>query len=197
MLPPISPTAPLVLASASPYRAELLRRLRLPFEALAADIDESPRAGEAPAALAQRLAVAKAQTVARQRPGRWVLGSDQVAALGLRSLGKAGSRDKAAEQLHLLSGKSVQFCTAVALLGDDAPRTALETTTVRFRKLGTAEIERYLSSEPAWDCAGSFKAEGLGITLFEAIESRDPTALIGLPLIALRELLAGAGCSLP
>lgn len=197
--PAPSADRPLLLASGSRYRAELLRRLHLPFEAITADVDEAPRPGEAPAALAQRLAAAKAQAVAARHPGRWVIGSDQVAAAGLRLLGKPGTRERAVEQLRLLSGRRAQFVTAVALVAGTGqpPRTALDTTVVRFRGLTDAEIGRYLDAEPALDCAGSFKCEGLGITLFEAIETRDPTALVGLPLIALRQLLADAGCPLP
>lgn len=188
----------LILASSSRYRAELLRRLRLDFRQQAADIDETPQRGEAPAALAQRLAVQKAQAIALRNPGSWVLGSDQVVAAGLKLLGKPGNRARAIAQLSLLSGKSVQFVTAVALVRDDEPaRCALDTTVVRFRKLSRTEILRYVDAEPAFDCAGSFKCEGLGIALCESIECRDPTALIGLPLIATRILLADAGYELP
>lgn len=188
----------LILASSSRYRAELLRRLQIPFRQQAADADETPHRHEAPAALALRLAVQKAQTVAVKNPACWVLGSDQVVAAGLKLLGKPGDRNRAVAQLSLLSGKSVRFVTAVALLRDGEPaRTALDTTVVRFRKLTRAEILRYVDAEPAFDCAGSFKCEGLGITLCEAIETRDPTALIGLPLMATRALLAEAGFQRP
>ena len=190
-----SKTPTLILASRSRYRAELLQRLRLPFTQQAADVDETPQRGEAPAALALRLAVQKAQAIAQKKLGCWVLGSDQVVATGLKLLGKPGTRARAIAQLSLLSGKSVQFVTAVALIRDGEPaHSALDTTLVRFRKLKQAEIERYVDAEPAFDCAGSFKCEGLGITLCESIETRDPTALIGLPLIATRALLAEAGC---
>lgn len=193
-----SKKSPLILASSSRYRAELLRRLRLPFTQHAADLDESPLRNEAPAALALRLAVQKAQAIAKQNPDAWVLGSDQMVAAALKLLGKPGTRARAIAQLSLLSGKSVQFVTAVALLRHGQPaRTALDTTVVRFRKLNPAEIERYVDAEPAFDCAGSFKCEGLGITLCESIETRDSTALIGLPLIATRVLLAEAGYKLP
>lgn len=189
---------PLILASRSRYRAELLRRLQLPFTQQAADVNETPRRNEAPAALALRLAVQKAQAIALKNPDRWVLGSDQVVATGLKLLGKPGTRARAISQLTLLSGKSVQFVTAVALLRHGQPaRTALDTTVVRFRKLKPTEIERYVDAEPAFDCAGSFKCEGMGITLCESIETRDPTALIGLPLIATRILLAEADYKLP
>jgi septum formation protein len=189
----ISTAAPLILASTSRYRAELLRRLRVPFEQQAPGCDETADAGEAAETLAQRLARAKAQAVAACRPDRWVLGSDQVCACGDALLGKPGTRERALGQLQLLSGNSAHFVTAVALQCGDRLYQATDITTVRFRRLDPIEIERYVDIEPALDCAGSFKSEGLGITLCAAIESRDPTALIGLPLIAVRELLARAG----
>jgi 7-methyl-GTP pyrophosphatase len=196
-MPVISKAQPLILASGSRYRAELLRRLGLPFEQDPPDLYETPRLGEQPETLARRLAAAKAQAVAARRPGRWVLGSDQVCACGDRALGKPGSRERAREQLSWLSGRKARFLTAVALAGDGALHEALDLTVVRFRALQAAEIERYLDAEPAYDCAGSFKAEGLGISLCAAIESGDPTGLIGLPLIAVRDLLAKAGVPLP
>jgi len=186
-----------VLASSSRYRAELLGRLGVPFTQLAPDLDESPRPGESPANLAQRLALEKARAVLARQPRRWVLGSDQVPSLDGQVLGKPGTKENAAAQLRAFSGKSVVFYTAVALVNGEQALTALDTTIVRFRALSATEIGRYLDAEPAWDCAGSFKAEGLGIALFSAIEARDPTALIGLPLIATRGLLAQAGRSLP
>jgi len=197
MKPAISQAAPLLLASTSRYRAELLARLEVPFEAVAPGVDETPTASEAPADLARRLARAKAQAVADRHPGRWVLGSDQVPAFEDRVFGKPGDRATAIEQLLACSGKSVLFHTAVALAGGGRVIEQLDTTVVRFRALTRAEVERYLDAEPAYDSAGSFKVEGLGITLFEAIESRDPTALIGLPLMAVRRLLADAGYPLP
>lgn len=193
----ISASTPLVLASTSRYRKELLGRLRLPFTAVAPDCDETPRPGEAPAALARRLALAKAQAVARSHAGAWVLGSDQVASCDDRILGKPGTRARAVEQLRASSGKAVAFHTAAALVRGETVLSALDTTLVRFRALDEAEIQRYVDAEPAFDCAGSFKVEGLGITLFTAIETRDPTALVGLPLIAVRDLLAQAGFALP
>jgi septum formation protein len=197
MKPMISAATPLLLASTSRYRAELLARLRVPFEALAPGTDETPLAGEAPAHIAQRLARAKAQAVAATHPDRWVLGSDQVPAFEDRVFDKPGSREAALAQLLGCSGKSVVFHTAAALVGGGRVFEQLDTTVVRFRRLDRAAVERYLDAEPAYDAAGSFKVEGLGITLFEAIESRDPTALIGLPLIAVRKLLGEAGYSLP
>jgi septum formation protein len=197
MKPAISQATPLLLASTSRYRAELLRRLQLPFEAVAPGVDETPQPGEAPARMAQRLARAKAQAVAAVHADRWVLGSDQVPAFEDRVFGKPGDRATAVDQLVACSGKSVEFHTAVALAGGGRVLEQLDTTVVRFRTLTRAQVERYLDAEPAYDSAGSFKVEGLGIALFEAIESRDPTALIGLPLIAVRRLLGEAGYPLP
>lgn len=197
MKPLISKESPLLLASTSRYRAELLSRLGVPFAAMAPGTDETPLPGEPPPRTAQRLARAKAQAVAAHHPGRWVLGSDQVPAFEERVLEKPGNREAAAAQLLGCSGKSVVFYTAAALVGGDRVLEQLDTTIVRFRRLTAAQVARYLDAEPAWDAAGSFKVEGLGIALFEAIESRDPTALIGLPLIAVRRLLGEAGYSLP
>jgi len=190
--------ARLVLASTSPYRRELLSRLRLPFETVRPEVDESPLHGETPLALAERLARAKAGVIARREPGAFVIGSDQVAELEGQPLGKAGDRTGAIAQLGAMSGREVLFRTAVCIQREgDPPRMATDTTTVRFRPLSFAEIERYVDAEAAFDCAGSFKAEGLGITLFDAIDSSDPTALIGLPLIITARLLREAGFVLP
>ncbi|GAB3383026.1 Maf family protein [Lysobacter fragariae] len=188
----------LILASTSLYRRDLLQRLRLAFETARPEVDESPLPHEAPEALAQRLSVAKAAAIAQREPGAWVIGSDQAAELDGRPLGKPGHRDAAIAQLAAMSGRAVQFRTGVCVLRDgDAPRVAIDTTIVRFRDLSAAEIERYVDAEQPFDCAGSFKSEGLGITLFEAIETRDPTALVGLPLIATARLLREAGFALP
>jgi septum formation protein len=189
---------PLVLASTSPYRRELLARLRLPFATQRPEADETPLPGETPVALVTRLALAKAAAVAAGRPGDWVIGSDQVAELDGVPLGKPGDRERAIGQLAAMSGRAVAFRTAVALVGPGGRQlAALDTTTVRFRELARGEIERYVDAEQPFDCAGSFKAEGLGICLFAAIESLDPTALIGLPLIATAGLLREAGFALP
>lgn len=193
----ISAARPLVLASGSRYRADLLARLRLPFVAQASAVDETPAPGETAETLVQRLARAKAAALAGRRPGHWILGSDQVAAIDGDILGKPGSIERAREQLSRCSGREVRFLTAVALTDGERTLEALDLTVVRFRALHADEIEHYLEAEPALDCAGSFKCEAYGITLFEAIESRDPTALIGLPLIAVRRLLAEAGAPLP
>ncbi|HET6435150.1 MAG TPA: Maf family nucleotide pyrophosphatase [Xanthomonadaceae bacterium] len=187
----------LVLASTSRYRRELLERLRLPFDVARPAVDETPLPGEAPAALAMRLARAKAEAVAAGGDA-WVVGSDQVAALGDDALGKPGSVEAAQEQLRRMSGRSVAFLTAVCLAHRDGRAwQALDTTTVRFRTLSEEEIARYVAAERPLDCAGSFKSEGLGIALFEAIETVDPTALVGLPLIATAGLLRRAGFALP
>ncbi|MEO6103773.1 MAG: Maf family protein [Pseudoxanthomonas sp.] len=188
---------PLILASTSRYRRELLERLRLPFHVARPDVDESPQAEESPPALAQRLARAKALTIASLHPESWIIGSDQVAALESQALGKPVTRENAVAQLSAMSGRDIRFHTAVCLARGDAVLEAMDTTVVHFRKLAADEIARYLDAEQPLDCAGSFKAEGLGIALFEHIESRDPTALVGLPLIALSKMLREAGFSLP
>jgi septum formation protein len=190
----------LVLASTSPYRRELLARLGLAFTQVAPDVDESPLPSEAPAAIASRLARAKAGAVARAHAGAWVIGSDQVAELDGQGLGKPGGRERAVGQLRAMSGRSVRFHTAVCVAGGEpgaSPAELVDTTTVRFRTLDDAEIARYVDREQAFDAAGSFKAEGLGIALFDAIESRDPTALIGLPLIGTARLLRRCGFAVP
>ena len=197
MFQPISSQHPLILASGSHYRAELLGRLRLPFTAVAPHIDETPHAGETAPDLTQRLALAKARALTATHPGLWILGSDQAAESGGRILGKPGTRERATEQLGFLSGRAVEFFTAVVLVQGGLTLTALDITAVQFRVLNEPEISRYLDAEAVLDCAGSFKCEGLGISLFASIRSNDPTGLIGLPLITVRRLLAQAGCSLP
>lgn len=198
-MPTIDANTPLILASGSRYRAELLARLQLPFRARASDADETARPGEAALALAQRLAIAKARSVAAREPGHWILGSDQVVACGAQILGKPGGRDGAIAQLEAQSGRTVEFLTAMVLLHDqlEPPLTHVDRCRVRFRALSRAEIEAYVDAEPAFDCAGSFKSEGLGICLCEAIETEDATGLVGLPLIATRRLLAAAGFAVP
>jgi septum formation protein len=185
----------LILGSTSRYRRELLTRLQLPFEVQAPDVDETPQPGEAPAALAMRLALAKAHAVAALHPDAVVIGSDQVADLAGQPLGKPGTHARATEQLRSMRGKSVVFHTAVAVVcrATGYEGSVLVPVTVRFRDLSDAEIARYLELEQPYDCAGSAKAEALGIALLSAIESDDPTALIGLPLIRTGELLREAG----
>jgi septum formation protein len=185
----------LILASTSRYRRELLQRLRLPFEVHSPEVDEAARPGETPAALALRLALEKAQAVARRFPAAVVIGSDQVADLDGTPIGKPGTHERAVEQLRTMRGHSVVFQTAVAVVRADTgySGTALVPVTVRFRRLSDAEIARYLRLEQPYDCAGSAKSETLGIALLDAIESNDPTALVGLPLIKTCDLLREAG----
>jgi septum formation protein len=182
----------IILASTSRYRRELLARLRLPFATRSPDLPEMALEGEAPAAMAARLALAKARSIAER--GAIVIGSDQVASLDERVLRKPGTPDVAVTQLRAAQGKIVLFHTAVAIIATDTGETLehVDRTAVRFRRLDDAALERYVRLESPLDCAGSFKAEGLGVALFEQISSEDPTALIGLPLIfvahALRKL---------
>lgn len=195
--PETAPRPALVLASGSRYRAELLQRLHLDFIGEPSEIDEIPLPGEDVASLVQRLALAKARALRERHPDCWILGSDQSAALDEQMLGKPGNVEQARAQLRACSGRDVQFLTAVALVRNEQVLSALDITTVRFRQLSDAEIVRYVALEPALDCAGSFKCEGYGISLFDAIETSDPTALIGLPLISVRRLLSQAGWPLP
>ena len=189
----------LILASTSRYRSELLARLRLPFDAVAPEVDETPRPGEAPRALAERLALAKARAVAARFPQAIVIGSDQVADLHGTALGKPGTHARAAAQLARMSGQRVVFQTAVAVVcqATGYQGQELAAVEVQFRTLAADEIERYLHAEQPYDCAGSAKSEGLGIALLNAIVSDDPTALIGLPLIRTANLLRAAGLVLP
>jgi septum formation protein len=190
-----------VLASTSVYRAELLRRIVAEFQLCAPDIDESSLADECPRDTAVRLAREKALAVCRKNPGALVIGSDQVADLGGLKLGKPGGLAHARTQLMQCSGRTLDFHTAVCLVderGSKATRhEAVDTTRVTFRKLGEAEISRYLAVDEPLDCAGSFKVERLGIALFDRIESSDPSALVGMPLIALSRLLRQSGLSIP
>ena len=186
---------PLILASTSAYRRELLSRLHLPFEVVAPGVDESPAPGETPEALAGRLALAKARAVASRRPEAVVIGSDQVADLDGEALGKPGTHARAVQQLRRMRGRKVLFHTALAVVHGDAgfERALTISVAVSFRELTDAEIEHYLRTEQPYDCAGSAKCETLGIALLSAIESDDPTTLVGLPLIRTCELLRQAG----
>jgi septum formation protein len=190
---------PLVLGSTSRYRRELLARLGLPFETAAPGVDETPQPGEAPRALALRLALAKAREVSGRFPQALVIGSDQVADLAGQSLGKPGTHERASAQLRQMRGRVVIFHTAVAVVcrASGFEQVDLAPVEVRFRALSDDEIERYLRAEQPYDCAGSAKSEGLGISLLDAIASDDPTALIGLPLIRTCRMLRAAGCALP
>jgi len=188
----------LILASTSIYRRQLMERLGLPFEVFRPDIDETPDPGEAPEALAVRLAGAKAAAARGHFRAGLVIGSDQVASTDDHPLGKPETHEKAVAQLLALSGKSVDFFTSVCVLDLASGRseTELARTVVQFRQLDEGIIEDYLRREPAYDCAGSFKSEGLGITLLDSIREDDPTALIGLPLIRLCRLLRDFGVSI-
>lgn len=183
----------LILGSTSRYRRELLERLRVPFEVASPLVDETPLPHETPAALAERLALAKALAVAALHPGTWVIGSDQVADLDGLPLGKPGQHEAAVAQLRAMQGRTVIFQTAVAVAAAGFAQVRRVPVSVRFRRLSETEIERYLRLEEPYDCAGSAKSEGLGITLLEAIDSSDPTALVGLPLIQTAELLRASG----
>jgi septum formation protein len=187
-----------ILASTSRYRRELLSRLRLPFEVQAPEVDETPLARETPRALAERLALEKAQVVALRFPEAVVIGSDQVADLAGEPLGKPGDHPRATAQLRRMSGQTLVFQTAVAVVCQASGFVARDLAPVRvvFRQLGDAAIESYLRAEQPYDCAGSAKSEGLGIALLEAIDSDDPTALVGLPLIRTARMLRAAGVEL-
>jgi len=193
------PPPPLVLASTSPHRRELLTRLGLPFSPVAPGVDESRSARETVSELVKRLSRAKAEAVAAQHPGALIIGSDQAAERDGDILGKPGDHATAAAQLKGSSGKSLTFHTGLCLLDtrDGRRREHVDVTTVRFRRLSDAEIERYLKAEKPYDCAGSFKSECLGASLFDGIESSDPSALIGLPLIALCRFLRECGLPVP
>lgn len=188
-----------VLASSSPFRRELLARLRIAFEWVAPDVDESAQPGESPAATAGRLAEAKARAVARRYPGALVIGADQVACAGSERFGKPGKREHAVAQLRLMRGQEVVFHSGLCLLNSATNRAQVRcvATHVGFRNLTDGEIESYLDHEDALDCAGSAKSEGLGIALLSYLRGDDPNALIGLPLIALCDMLRAEGLALP
>lgn len=189
------PTPRLILGSTSRYRRELMERLRLPFDIVAPEVDEAPLPGETPMAMARRLALAKALAVAGLHPQAVVIGSDQVCELDGQAIGKPGNHERATAQLQRLRGSSALFHTAVAVVCAHTGFQAedLASVAVRFRSLTDAEIERYLRLDEPYDCAGSGRCEALGITLLEAIDSDDPTALVGLPLIRTARMLRAAG----
>ena len=190
---------PLILGSTSRYRRELLERLRLPFTTVSPEVDETPLPGEAPGDLALRLARAKAEAVAALHPEAIVIGSDQVSDLRGQPMGKPGTHERAVAQLQGMRGQTVLFHTAVSVVchATGFAHTDMAIIRTEFRDLTDAEIERYLRAEQPYDCAGSAKSEGLGISLLAAIHSDDPTALIGLPLIRTCSLLRAAGVQLP
>jgi septum formation protein len=185
----------LILASTSRYRRELLSRLHIPFEVVSPDVDETPLANETPSATALRLSVLKAQTAAGQYPDALIIGSDQVLMLDSEQLGKPGNHENAFAQLKKMQGKAMVFHTALTLLNSKTGRTQTRDvpTVVHIRKLSDAQIEAYLKKEQPYDCAGSARSESLGIALMERMDSPDPTALIGLPLMALTEMLMNEG----
>lgn len=187
----------LVLASGSRYRAELLARLGIAFETWSPSVDETPAAGESCAETARRLARAKARAAVDRFPGAWAIGSDQVAELDGQPIGKPGNRDNARRQLQAMRGRTVVFHTGVCLLANGRVHESVVPTAVSFRSLADDEIERYLDREPAFDCAGSAKSEALGIALIASLRGDDPTALVGLPLIALSAMLRSEGLAVP
>lgn len=189
----------LILASGSPYRATLLERFGIRFQVIAPDIDETPAEGEQAHELVSRLAVQKASSVAELRPDAVVIGSDQLAVHGSRIFGKPGSAEKAREQLASFSGQTVSFLSAVAVVrqATELVGYSVVQTQVKFRSLTSEEISRYVSIDSPIDCAGSFRAERMGLTLFESMFSQDPTAIIGIPLIETARLLREAGYELP
>lgn len=190
---------PLILGSSSPFRKELLSRLQLPFETFSPDIDESQLDGESPEQMVERLSIEKATEVARHFPAHLVIGSDQVAVNGGEILGKPGDFETAFQQLAMASGKTVHFFTGLTLLNSESGKSQTEVVPfmVHFRELDNNRIERYLHAEEPYNCAGSFKSEGLGISLFERLEGDDPSALMGLPLIRLVRMLEQQGATLP
>ena len=189
----------LLLASSSPYRKKLLARLGIPFETASPDIDETPLENETAAQTSVRLAKAKARALATRFPQHLIIGSDQVALLDGTQLGKPGTHERATQQLQQMRGRTIEFHTALCLLNASTSQTQaiVDITRVTMRNYSDAEIERYLRQEKPYDCAGSAKTEGLGITLIAAIENRDPTAIIGLPLIELVTMLKNEGIPLP
>lgn len=189
----------LVLASSSPYRRELLTRLRLPFEVAVPDVDETPLAEELPPATALRLAQLKARVVAAQFPDALIIGSDQVALLGEQQVGKPNTHENAKKQLQAASGHSMVFHTALCLYNSRSGNMQARVVPIRiqFRTLSDDVIERYLHAEQPYNCAGSAKSEGLGIALIERFEGEDPNALVGLPLIALVDMLLQEGVAVP
>lgn len=192
-------TPRIILASGSAYRRELLTRLGLPFSWDSPDIDETPLTGEPVADMTARLAEGKARALSHRYPGHLIIGSDQSAELNGHPLGKPGTEQKAFEQLKAMSGHTITFHTALCLFDSEkgTSKTVVEPFRVTFRQLTDTQIHNYIKREQPLDCAGSFKSEGLGIVLFERFEGRDPNSLIGLPLMALTDLLAEAGVSLP
>ncbi|QEY58252.1 septum formation inhibitor Maf [Pseudomonas sp. C27(2019)] len=194
-----SPAPPIVLASSSSYRRELLTRLQLPFTCHSPEIDESPLSNETAHALVQRLALSKARALAEHYPQHIIIGSDQVAVLDGRIIGKPGHAEGATQQLSAASGRSVSFLTGLAVIDTrtDIEQVDLVPFTVHFRTLSATQIQRYIAREQPFDCAGSFKSEGLGVSLFRGTEGTDASSLVGLPLIRLCDMLNACGIAVP
>jgi septum formation protein len=190
---------PLILGSTSPFRAEILQKLCISFDTAAPDINESPLANESPSELVERLSICKAKKVAETHPAALIVGSDQVACVDQQILGKPHTHENAIEQLRFLSGKIVSFHTGLCLFNSESGNTqsTVEVFKVYFRALTDDQIERYLRNEQPYNCAGSFKSEALGISLFKKLEGDDPNTLIGLPLIRLVEFLSNEGLQVP
>ena len=190
---------PLILGSTSPFRAEILQKLCISFDTAAPDIDESSQDNETPTQLVERLSICKAKKVAEAHPAALIVGSDQVACVDQQILGKPHTHEKAVEQLRFLSGKTVSFHTGLCLFNSETGNTqsTVEVFKVHFRTLSDDQIERYLQNEQPYNCAGSFKSEALGISLFKKLEGDDPNTLIGLPLIRLVEYLSNEGLQIP
>jgi len=188
---------PLILASGSPYRAQMLDRLGLPFSTATSGIDETPEPDETPEALVRRLALGKAQHVAPGHPDALIIGADQVSVLDDDILGKPGSRERAIAQIQRMSGKRVDYLSGIALLGPGIERVDIVPTRLTYRTLAQAEIERYVDRDQPFDCAGAMRSESLGIALLESLASDDPTALIGMPLIRIAQWLRAAGYEIP
>lgn len=188
---------PLILASSSPYRAQMLDRLGLPFTTATSGIDETPESGETPEALVRRLALNKARHVAPRHPDALVIGADQVSVLGDDILGKPGSRERAISQIQRMSGQRVDYLSGIALVGPGIERVDIVPTRLTYRTLELAEIERYVDRDQPFDCAGAMRSESLGIALLESLSSDDPSALIGMPLIRIAQWLRSAGYQIP
>lgn len=197
-MPDPSPgTPPLILASSSPYRAQMLRRLGIPFSTSISGIDETPADGESAQALVRRLALSKARHVSDWHPEALVIGADQVSVLEGEVLGKPGSRERAIAQVERMSGKRVDYLSGIALLGPGIERIDIVPTKLVYRNLDRREIERYVDRDRPFDCAGAMRSESLGISLLESLSSEDPTALIGMPLIRIAQWLRSTGYELP
>lgn len=190
-------TPPLILASGSPYRAQMLDRLGLPFSTATSGIDETPETNEVPEALVRRLALGKAKQIAQQHPDALIIGADQVSVLDGEILGKPGSRERAISQIQRMSGNRVDYLSGIALVGPDIEQIDIVSTRLTYRVLEQAEIERYVDRDQPFDCAGAMRSESLGIALLESLSSDDPTALIGMPLIRIAQWLRSAGYEIP